>query len=267
MHQQSLQATAYPDMLARLPAATSQSYGTIELDAPAFARGRRATFSGFEANHVDRPRERLAALGPESLTDAQVLAIFLGTGVVGKSATELGETLIRRFGSLRGVLSAPPAALRQVHGIGPAKMSLLRAIGIAAQRSLAAEMRTSAASMTPATIQSYIQLWIGSRPHEVFVCVYLDTKHRLLNYEECSRGGLTQTAVHPRELARNALDWNAASVIIGHNHPSGDAEPSESDRELTRELAKTFDTIEVRLLDHIVVGAGSAVSFHERGWL
>jgi len=228
---------------------------------------RRATFSGFDAARADMPRERLAAFGAEALTDAQLLAIFLGTGVAGKTATELGEALIRRFGSLRGVLDAPPAALREVHGIGPAKMSLLRAIGIAAHRALADEMRQAPAAMTPSTIQSFMKLWIGSRPHEVFVCIYLDARHRMLNHEECSRGGLMQTAVYPRELARRALDWNAASVIIGHNHPSGDAEPSESDRELTRELARTFETIEVRLLDHIVVGAGSVVSFHERGWL
>jgi DNA repair protein RadC len=224
-------------------------------------------FAGFRATHADRPRERLAALGPQGLSDAQLLAIFLGTGVAGKSATELGQTLIRRFGSLRGVLGAPPAALRQVHGIGPAKMSLLRAIGIAAQRVLADDMRHTGASMTPETIASFMKLWIGARPHEVFVCVYLDSHHRMLHYEECSRGSLTRTFVHPRELARNALDWNAASVIIGHNHPSGDPEPSESDRELTRELARTFDAIEVTLLDHLVVGGTEVVSFHERGWL
>ncbi|WP_158601920.1 RadC family protein [Pararobbsia silviterrae] len=231
------------------------------------ARRGRATFAGFDRVRADLPRERLATQGPEALTDAQLLAIFLGTGPAGTDVFEVAETLLRRFGSLRGVLSAAPAALRQVHGIGPAKMSLLRAIGIAAQRALADEMRTSQASMTPETIQSFMKLWIGSRPHEVFVCIYLDARHRMLHYEECSRGGLTRTAVHPRELARNALDWNAASVIVGHNHPSGDAEPSPSDRELTRELARTFETIEVTLLDHIVVGAGSVVSFHERGWL
>lgn len=266
MHQPFLRAASRDDTIARVPAAARHAHSSIAFESPPRSRSRRATFDGL-ATRTDKPRERLAAFGPEALTDAQLLAIFLGTGVVGKSATELGDILIRRFGSLRGVLSAPPAALRQVHGIGPAKMSLLRAIGIAAQRSLADEMRGSKASMTPETIQSFMKHWIGSRPYEVFVCVYLDTRHRMLNYEECSRGGLTRTAVHPRELARQALDWNAASVIIGHNHPSGDAEPSESDRELTRELAKTFDTIEVRLLDHIVVGAGSVVSFHERGWL
>lgn len=226
-----------------------------------------ATYAGFDAAHADRPRERLATLGAQALTDAQLLAIFLGTGVAGKTATELGQTLIRRFGSLRGVLAAPPAALRQVRGIGPAKMSLLRAIGIAAQRALAGDMRESHATMTKAKVQSFIQFWIGSRPHEVFVCIYLDAQHRMLHYEECSRGGLTTTAVHRRELARNALDWNAASVIVGHNHPSGDTEPSDSDRELTRGLALMFETIEVELLDHIVVSAQSVVSFAERGWL
>jgi DNA repair protein RadC len=231
------------------------------------ARSRCFTYDGFKAKHADRPRERLAALGADALTDAQLLAIFLGTGVAGKTATDLGAALIARFGSLRGVLSAPPAALRQIHGIGPAKMSLLRAIGIAAQRSLADDMRSTKVSMTPATIRTFMQHWIGSLQHEVFVCIYLDSRHRMLSHEICSRGGLTQTVVHPRELARNALDWNAAAVIVGHNHPSGDPEPSTSDLTLTQELARTFDTIEVRLLDHIVVGAGSIVSFHDRGLL
>jgi DNA repair protein RadC len=236
-------------------------------DVPVLAPHARATYQGFKAENADLPRERLAALGGEALTDAQLLAIFLGTGVAGKTATELGETLLERFGSLRGVLSAPPAALRQIHGIGPAKMSLLRAIGIAAQRSLAEQLREPRLSMTPDTIRTFMQHWIGSMQHEVFVCIYLDTRNRMLSHEICSRGGLTQTSVHPRELARNALDWNAASVIVGHNHPSGDAEPSPSDVELTQALVRTFSTIEVRLLDHIVVGAGSIVSFYDRGLL
>ncbi len=248
-----------PQPLDLDPAAAEQPNAHDKPGCPAFA--------GFSATHADRPRERLAALGPQGLSDAQLLAIFLGTGVAGKSATELGQVLLRRFGSLRGVLGANPAALRQVHGIGPAKMSLLRAIGIAAQRVLADDMRHTGDALTPESIASFMKLWIGARPHEVFVCVYLDSQHRMLHYEECSRGSLTRTFVHPRELARNALDWNAASVIIGHNHPSGDPEPSDSDRELTRELARTFDAIEVALLDHLVVGGSSVVSFHERGWL
>jgi DNA repair protein RadC len=215
---------------------------------------------------ADMPRERLASLGAEGLTDSQLLAIFLGTGVAGKSATALGQTLLERFGSLRGVLTAPPAALRQVRGIGPAKMSLLQAIGAASQRALAEEMRSSPI-LTPASVANYLRLWIGGRTHEVFVCLYLDVQNRLLHREECSRGTLTRTAVYPRELARNALDWNAAAVIVGHNHPSGNPEPSRADRELTVELAKTLLTIEGRLLDHIVVGQSSVVSFAERGYL
>lgn len=270
MSQQSLAFTAHHEMEAARCGVRHgflARSGQTEYGVPVLAPTPRATFKDFHAKDANLPRERLAALGADALTDAQVLAIFLGTGVAGKTATELGETLLRRFGSLRGVLSAPPAALRQIHGIGPAKMSLLRAIGIAAQRSLADELRKPRRSETSETIRAFMQHWIGSLQHEVFVCIYLDTRNRMLNHEICSRGGLTQTAVHPRELARNALDWNAASVIIGHNHPSGDAEPSQSDLNLTRELARTFDTIEVRLLDHIVVGAGSIVSFHDRGLL
>ncbi|HTJ94611.1 MAG TPA: DNA repair protein RadC [Pararobbsia sp.] len=272
MSQQSLAPAAHHEIEACRQAVIPTLAARAEVARPAVripvrSRTRRATFAGFDAARADLPRERLAALGADALSDAQLLAIFLGTGVAGKTATELGQTLIRRFGSLRGVLSAPPAALRQIHGIGPAKMSLLRAIGIAAQRSLADEMRKPQASMTPATIRSFLQHWIGALPHEVFVCIYLDTHNRMLSHEICSRGGLTQTVVHPRELARKALDWNAASVIVGHNHPSGDAEPSQSDHDLTRELSRIFATIEVRLLDHIVVGAGSVVSFHDRGWI
>jgi DNA repair protein RadC len=227
---------------------------------------RRATFAGLREARADMPRERLASLGAEGLTDSQLLAIFLGTGVAGKSATALGQTLLERFGSLRGVLTAAPAALRQVRGIGPAKMSLLRAIGAASQRALAEEMSVSPI-LTPASVADYLRLWIGGRPHEVFVCLYLDVQNRLLHREECSRGTLTHTMVYPRELARNALDWNAAGMIVGHNHPSGNPEPSRADRDLTAELAKTLQTIEVRLLDHIVVGQSSVVSFAERGYL
>jgi DNA repair protein RadC len=227
---------------------------------------RQTTFAGLRPARADMPRERLASLGTEGLTDSQLLAIFLGTGVAGKSATALGETLLERFGSLRGVLTAPPAALRQVRGIGPAKMSLLQAIGAASHRALAEEMRASPI-LTPKAVTNYLRLWIGGRTHEVFVCLYLDVQNRLLHREECSRGTLTRTAVYPRELARNALDWNAAAVIVGHNHPSGNPEPSQADRSLTVELAKTLATIEVDLLDHIVVGQSSVVSFAERGYI
>ena len=213
------------------------------------------------------PRERPATVGAQGLSDSELLAIFLGTGVAGKSATGLGETLLEHSGSLRGVLKPPPAALRRVRGIGPAKMSLLQAIGAAAQRSLLEEMRSGPAALTPETVADLMRLWIGGRTLEVFVCLYLDVQNRLLNREECSRGSLTHTAVYPRELARNALDWNAAAVIIGHNHPSGDPEPSPANRSLTLELQKTLASIEVRLLDHLVVSQAAVVSFNERGWL
>jgi DNA repair protein RadC len=255
----------YPTARARMPGWPA---GMAFAQAGEAARPakRQATFAGLRAARADMPRERLASLGAEGLTDSQLLAIFLGTGVAGKSATALGQTLLERFGSLRGVLTAPPAALRQVRGIGPAKMSLLQAIGAASQRALAEEMRSSPI-LTPASVANYLRLWIGGRTHEVFVCLYLDVQNRLLHREECSRGTLTRTAVYPRELARNALDWNAAAVIVGHNHPSGNPEPSRADRDLTVELTKTLLTIKVRLLDHIVVGQSSVVSFAERGYL
>ncbi|MEJ0002953.1 MAG: DNA repair protein RadC [Pararobbsia sp.] len=267
------QTGAWPAGLALPSDATGLAAPQRAPDARLRSRARRpaakrpTTFAGFSAARADMPRERLATLGAQGLSDSQLLAIFLGTGVAGKSATALGETLLERFGSLRGVLNAAPAALRQIRGIGPAKMSLLQAIGAAAQRALAEEMRAGPAALTPETVADFMRLWIGGRTHEVFVCLYLDAQNRLLNREECSRGTLTRTAVYPRELARNALDWNAASVIIGHNHPSGDPEPSPADRTLTCELQKTLATIEVQLLDHLVVSQDAVVSFCARGWL
>jgi DNA repair protein RadC len=205
--------------------------------------------------------------GTGSLSDGELLAVILRMGCRGQSAVDLGQALLARFGSMHGLLSASPKEIRAVHGIGLAKSAQLQAILELARRTLTERLRDNTALDSPEVVRNYLRLFIGVRSYEVFVCLYLDSKHRLIRTVEASRGTLTHTAVYPREIAREALALNAAGLIVAHNHPSGDARPSAADRHLTQRLSETLQLIEVKLLDHLIVGENVVFSFAERGLL
>jgi len=213
---------------------------------------------------AERPRERLLAAGAASLSDAELLAVMLRTGVRGRSAVDLGRELLARFGGLGGLLASD---LSGVKGLGPAKRAQLEAAQELARRSLGARLREGAALTSPGAVRDYLKLALGAREHEVFVCLWLDAQHRAIACEEMFRGTLTQTSVYPREVVKSALRANAAAVILAHNHPSGAAQPSRADELLTRNLREALALVEVKLLDHFVVAGSQAISFAERGLL
>jgi len=215
----------------------------------------------------DRPRERLQARGAGALSDAELLALCLGTGVRGISAVDLGRALLAQFGGLGGLLGADQRALQRLRGLGPAKAALLGAVLELARRALGEKLRAGAALTAPGTVRDYLRLLLGTRPHEAFVCLFLDAQHRVIRAEELFRGTLTQTSVYPREVVKAALAANAAAVIFAHNHPSGVAQPSQADELLTRQLTEALSLVDVRVLDHFIVAGTQALSFAERGLL
>jgi len=225
---------------------------------PAANKRRRA--------RADMPRERLLDFGPGTLTDAELVALILGSGLPGHNVFRIAHSLLTRFGSLRAMLDATPADFDGLPGIGPAKTAQLLAILELARRSLVEKMREKPLIDSPEAVEDYLRLLIGSRPYEVFVCLFLDARHRLIGTEESSRGSLTRMAVYPREIVRRALSANAASMIVAHNHPSGAVKPSASDRRLTRVLRDTLALIDVQLVDHLVIGAHETFSFARMGW-
>jgi DNA repair protein RadC len=212
----------------------------------------------------ERPRERLLASGPAALSDAELLAVMLRTGVRGKSAVDLGRELLARFGGLAGLFGA---RLDGIKGLGPAKRAQLEAVIELARRSVGESLRQAPALTSPGAVRDYLKLSLGRRPHEVFVCIWLDAQHRVTAYEEPFRGTLTQTSVYPREVVKAALANNAAAVIFAHNHPSGAAQPSQADELLTRSLKEALALVDVKVLDHFIVAGGQALSFAERGLL
>ncbi len=212
---------------------------------------------------LERPREKLLAEGAATLSNAELLAIFLRTGVKGCSAVDLGRSLINSFGSLRELLSAPAEALEKVHGLGAAKIAQLQAISELVHRSLAEELKESTFFESPAAVRNYLRLLIGARQQEIFVCLYLDARHRLICAREVAHGTLTRTVVYPREIVREALQLHAASLIIAHNHPSGGVTPSEADKELTQVLHMVLKVMDIRLLDHFIVSNNKILSFSE----
>ena len=212
---------------------------------------------------AERPRERLLAQGAAALSDAELLAIVLRTGVRGKSAVELGRELLARFRSLAGILGADLAGVK---GLGPAKRAQFAAALELARRSVRQEIRGDAL-ISPGAVRDYLRLAISGREHEVFVCLWLDAQHRVIKSEELFRGTLTQTSVYPREVVKAGLRHNAAAVIFAHNHPSGAAQPSQADELLTRNLKESLALVEIKVLDHFVVAGHQAISFAERGLL
>jgi len=216
---------------------------------------------------AERPRERLLALGAGVLSDAELIALFLRTGIAGKSAVELGRELLARFGGLAGLLSADLNALRAVKGLGSAKLAQLGAVLELARRSLGEQMRSRSALTSPQAVRDYLRLALGGREHEVFLTLFLDAQHRVISADESFRGTLTQTSVYPREIVKAALKANAAAVIFAHNHPSGVAEPSQADELLTRQLKEALAMVDVKVLDHFIVAGRATLSFAERGLL
>jgi DNA repair protein RadC len=214
----------------------------------------------------ERPRERLYALGACALSDAELLALFLRTGVRGKSAVALARELLCARGGLAGLLGARAAELR-APGLGPAKRAQLVAVLELVRRCLAQELRCGAALGSPGAVREYLRMLLADRTHEVFVCLWLDAQHRVLKCEELFRGTLTHTRVYPREVVKAALAANAAAVIFAHNHPSGVAQPSQADELLTRSLKEALALVEVKVLDHFIVAGGNSLSFAERGLL
>jgi len=215
----------------------------------------------------DRPREKLLAKGPGSLSDAELLAIFLRTGTKGKSAVDLARMLLARFGSLAGLIGASREAFCDIPGLGNAKYAQLQAATELTRRALAAEMKSGLNLSSPTAVRDFLRLSIQNRQVEVFVGLFLDAQNRVIAVEELFSGTLTQTSVFPREVVRCALHHNAAGVIFAHNHPSGVAEPSHADETLTQALKEALALIDVRVLDHFVVGRGATLSFAERGLL
>ncbi len=212
----------------------------------------------------ERPRERLLMLGAAALSDAELLAVVLRTGIRGKSAVELGRELLERFKGVAGILGAD---LSGVKGLGPAKRAQFEAALELARRSLKDELRAASALTSPGAVRDYLRLAIADREHEVFVCLWLDAQHRVLRFEELFRGTLTQTSVYPREIVKAGLRANAAAVIFAHNHPSGAAQPSRADELLTRNLKDALALVEVKVLDHFIVAGNQTLSFAERGLL
>jgi DNA repair protein RadC len=213
-----------------------------------------------------RPRERLLTEGAETLPNADLLAVLLHTGVRGKSAVDLGRELLARFGSITRLLAAGPELL-EIKGLGQAKTAQFAAAIELARRAMAEELKERSALTSPGAVRDYLRVALGHRRHEVFVCIWLDAQHRVMGIEEAFEGTLTQTSVYPREIVQSALRRNAAAVIFAHNHPSGVAQPSQSDELLTRSLKEALALIEVRVLDHFVVAGNQAISFAERGLL
>jgi DNA repair protein RadC len=212
----------------------------------------------------ERPRERLLARGARALSDAELVAILLRTGLRGKSAIDLADELLKKFGSVAKMLESD---LRGIKGLGPAKAAQFAAAFEILRRSLDEKLRERSALTSPGAVRDYLRLTLGRKDEEIFVCLWLDAQHKVTSVEEAFRGTLTQTSVYPREIVKAALARNAAAVIFAHNHPSGVAQPSQADELLTRNLREALALVDVKVLDHFIVAGNQAISFAERGLL
>ena len=211
-----------------------------------------------------RPREKLLAMGSQTLTDAELLAVMLGTGLPGKNVLQLAQSLLEEFHGLAGLLQASPAALAKAQGVGAARRAQLLAILELARRVLLQKMRQRDVMNNPETVKQFLQLQMGAYSQEVFAVVFMDAQYRLLDFHEMFKGTLNQTSVYPREVVKLALELGAAAVILAHNHPSGDVRPSVADNNLTRTLHTALSMVDIKVLDHIIVGPGQHWSMAER---
>ncbi|MFO1245047.1 MAG: DNA repair protein RadC [Ramlibacter sp.] len=215
-----------------------------------------------------RPREKLLARGASALGDAELLALILRTGIAGKSVLHLAQELLDGFGGLAGLLNTSADDLKRIKGLGgPAKRAELVAVLELARRAVAQRLKEREVFSTPGAVKHYLQLHLAAKGHEVFAVLFLDAQNRLVALEELFRGTLTQTSVYPREVVLRALHHQAASVVLAHNHPSGTVQPSRADEALTQTLKAALALVDVRVLDHVIVGAGDALSMAEKGLL
>jgi DNA repair protein RadC len=216
---------------------------------------------------AERPRERLLGLGPGTLTDAELLAVLLRTGVSGRPVLDLARDVLARFGGFAGLLAATTSEIRKVRGLGPAKVAALKAMVELMRRALQEEVTAKDALTSPDAVRDYLRLCLSALPYEAFIALFLDSQHRLVVADELFRGTLAQTSVYPREVVKAALACNAAAVIFAHNHPSGVAEPSRADELLTVALKQALALVDIRTLDHFIIAGHRVVSFAERGLL
>ena len=214
-----------------------------------------------------RPREKLLARGAAALVDSELLALLLRTGYRGRGVIALADDVLAHCGGCAGLLNAAPDALKGLKGLGPAKRAELLAVMEMARRAIAQQMQAAPVFDSPGRVKDYLALNLGGRTQEVFSVLFLDSQHRLLKLEDLFFGTLTQTSVYPREVVKRALALNAGAVVLAHNHPSGVAEPSRADEYLTQTLKTALQMVDVRVLDHVVVGRGQVVSMAERGLL
>ncbi|CAE6516602.1 DNA replication and repair protein RadC [Nitrosomonas nitrosa] len=214
---------------------------------------------------LERPREKLLKQGAKSLSDAELLAIFLRTGIAGKSAVDLARESLKHFGSLTALFLADQHAFCQLPGMGLAKYTQLQAVLEMAQRALKEEMKSRDVMDSPQSVRNYLYLNLVGKEREVFVGIFLDARNRIIAAEELFVGTLTQASVYPREVVKRALHHNAAAMIFAHNHPSGIAEPSKADEILTQSLKQALALVDIKVLDHFIIGEGDTLSFAERG--
>ena len=213
-----------------------------------------------------RPREKLLARGAGALSDAELLALLLRTGTAGRGVLQMAQEVLDAFGGLAGLLHAGADDLKRIKGLGgSAKRAELVAVLELARRALAEQLRERAVFDSSAAVKDYLQLQLAARPHEVFAVLFLDAQHRMIALEELFRGTLTQTSVYPREVALRALHHHAAAVVLAHNHPSGGVQPSRADEALTQSLKSALALIDVRVIDHVIVAPGQALSMAEKG--
>jgi DNA repair protein RadC len=214
---------------------------------------------------AERPREKLLRLGPAALSEAELVAIWLRAGRPGQNAVELARALLGTFGSLRGLLGADPERLCRERGVGPARYAELQAALELARRQHLEALRAGRPLTSPRLVRDYLLAELRDRDHEVFCCLYLDNRYRLIGFEQLFTGTIDGASVHPREVVKRALASRAAAVILAHNHPSGVAEPSRADEAITLRLRDALALVDIRVVDHVIVGDGVCVSLAERG--
>jgi DNA repair protein RadC len=212
-----------------------------------------------------RPREKLLARGASALSDAELLALLLRTGIEGKNVIVMAQEIVDRFGGVRGLLHADGQALASIKGLGPAKQAELMAVVELARRALAEQMKQQPVLDTPQTLMDYVRLQIGNKPYESFMVIFLDTTQKLIATEELFRGTLSTASVYPREVALRALHHHAAAVILAHNHPSGEVKPSHADISLTAKLRAALALLDIAVLDHLIVGPHRSLSMASEG--
>ncbi|MCO1332858.1 DNA repair protein RadC [Microbulbifer sp. OS29] len=215
----------------------------------------------------ERPREKLLERGADALSDAELLAIFLRVGLPGVSAVDLARGLLNDFGGLRALLEADRECFCRARGLGDAKFAQLQATLEMAKRHLAETIQHGSALCSPGAVRDYLAIQLRHRRREVFCCLYLDNQHRVIAFEELFEGTLNAANVYPREVVQQALLKGAAAVILAHNHPSGVSEPSQADIWITERLTQALELVDIKILDHLIVGEGRALSFAEQGLL